>query len=178
MIVCDRCGSAKRVRTVRLRASAEHSWPDSEVFKDLCRSYWRAVQDATEGLGTGPARPRMEVAMPTIDPGPRGFLARLREMNVDRCEKSFGHGVDGWNVLEWAGAVCGEAGELANLCKKVRRGDSIMAAEQKVADEIADCVIYLDLLAAKLDIDLEAAIASKFNRVSIRVRYPALLERD
>lgn len=96
-------------------------------------------------------------------------LRGLRELNAHRCSVSFGHGVDGWSETDWACAVAGEAGELCNLIKKRRRGDDIgMGA---VADEIADVVIYLDLLAARLGIDLGDAIAAKFNAVSGRVGY-------
>jgi hypothetical protein len=49
-----------------------------------------------------------------------------------------------WTPLEWAGAACGEAGELANKCKKLRRGQPIPLNE--IGDEVADVVIYLDLL--------------------------------
>ena len=45
MIVCDRCGSVKVVREVRLTmaASVEHDIPDSEVFRDLCMDCWRVI---------------------------------------------------------------------------------------------------------------------------------------
>ena len=40
---------------------------------------------------------------------------------------------------------------------------------QDLADELADVAIYLDIMAASEGIDLAAAIASKFNRTSIKV---------
>ena len=40
---------------------------------------------------------------------------------------------------------------------------------QEVSDELADTVIYLDLLAFRLGIDLGAAVGDKFNRTSQRV---------
>lgn len=90
----------------------------------------------------------------------------LRRANVERCERSFRHPLTDWSPLEWAGAAAGEMGEAANLCKKLRRGEPIPAAE--IGKEIADVVIYLDLLAASLGIDLGYTVAAKFNEVSVR----------
>jgi len=41
-----------------------------------------------------------------------------------------------------------------------------------LADELADVLTYLDLLAAMLNVDLGAAAVSKFNEVSERVGFP------
>lgn len=93
-------------------------------------------------------------------------FAELRVANVRRCEQSF-HPLDDWNALEWAGAASGEVGEAANLCKKRRRGEPVDAND--IGDEIADAVIYLDLLAARLQLSLEDCVRRKFNVVSDRV---------
>lgn len=90
----------------------------------------------------------------------------FQRINAVRCKAGFKSSVDDWNPLEWAGAICGEAGELANLCKKIRRGDKIDLHD--VADEIADVMTYLDLLATRLGIDVEEALRSKFNSVSLK----------
>ena len=90
----------------------------------------------------------------------------LRAANVTRCEQSF-HGCDEWSPCDWMTAACGELGEAANLIKKMRRGEEIPI--QQVAYEIADTVIYLDLLAHRLRIDLGAAVREKFDIVSKRV---------
>jgi NTP pyrophosphatase (non-canonical NTP hydrolase) len=75
-----------------------------------------------------------------------------------------------WSISDWLMAVTGELGELANLRKKVLRGDLTHGqAQQETADELADVATYLDILAFRLGVDLGAAVASKFNRVSIRV---------
>ena len=67
-------------------------------------------------------------------------------------------------------AVTGELGEFANLRKKVLRGDlSMKDAHQALADELADVVCYLDILAFRMGVDLGEAVRSKFNRVSDRV---------
>lgn len=94
-------------------------------------------------------------------------LHEFREANVERC-KAFGHGgVAGWALGNWALALAGETGELCNLVKKRIRGDDISDAE--IADEVADIFTYLDLFAARMDLDLSSAVVSKFNRVSDRI---------
>jgi NTP pyrophosphatase (non-canonical NTP hydrolase) len=48
-------------------------------------------------------------------------------------------------------ALCGEAGELANMIKKRWRDDADLTEE--IRDELADVRVYLELLAACFDID-------------------------
>ena len=45
-----------------------------------------------------------------------------------------------------------------------------------LADELADVLCYLDLVAAHYGIDLEKALISKFNEVSRRTGLPERLE--
>ncbi len=68
-------------------------------------------------------------------------------------------------------AICGEAGELANLIKKMWRGDGIKAGE--IRDEIADIQIYLRHLATHLGIDIDAACHSKLLVVEKRLETTA-----
>lgn len=91
----------------------------------------------------------------------------LAEANAERCS-AFGHKVSEWSETDWMCAVAGEVGEAANLIKKRKRGEPVLAGE--VADELADAVIYLDLLATRMGIDLGDAVRSKFNRVSERIK--------
>jgi len=91
----------------------------------------------------------------------------LRHSNQNRCNLSF-HGITGWSPTDWATAFAGECGEACNLIKKLRRGERIQPTA--IADEIADCVIYADLLCNRLGVTLEAAIRRKFNVVSDRVK--------
>jgi len=75
-----------------------------------------------------------------------------------------------WSLAEWCNAVTGELGEAANLIKKVQRGDyTLDEARQDLADEFADIVTYLDILAMRAGVDLGEATRSKFNMVSTRV---------
>lgn len=90
---------------------------------------------------------------------------RLRERNVERCKAAFPM-CESWAAADWMTALVGEVGELANLLKKIKRGDGAPADE--VAKELADVMTYLDLLAAYLDIDLGNATILKFNEVSAR----------
>lgn len=102
-------------------------------------------------------------------------LARLRNQNVKRCEEVF-HPVNDWTPAEWAVAMAGECGEVCNAIKKLRRiADGTNTAKDpqteqecidQIALELADLVIYTDLLAARCGIDLEEAITEKFNAVS------------
>lgn len=111
------------------------------------------------------------------------FLYELRAANLDRLE-SFGHGgiVDGWNVAEWGCAIAGETGELCNILKKViRQAPNDPPIEELVVEaeeEIADVLIYLDLLAAKLGIDLVEVTARKFNAVSHRYGVSVMLRAE
>jgi len=112
-------------------------------------------------------------------------FATLRAANVRRCEESF-HPLNHWNAMEWGAACAGEVGEGINAAKKLRRiQDSEQYKEtlpttdvtlQDVADEIADAVIYADLWAASIGVDLGEAIASKFNRTSEKVQSGIKLE--
>ena len=100
---------------------------------------------------------------------------QLREVNVKRCEDVF-HPVDSWSPTDWATAMAGECGEACNEIKKLRRLDG---ADQELdteyerkrliyntANELADLVIYADLLAARLGVDLGYFVTNKFNEVS------------
>lgn len=75
-----------------------------------------------------------------------------------------------WSLTDWCTAVTGELGEAANIIKKVRRGDlTIEEARQPLANELADVVTYLDILAKQAGINLGKATIEKFNKVSERV---------
>lgn len=75
-----------------------------------------------------------------------------------------------WKLSAWCNAVLGELGELANLIKKIERGDMTLdEVYGDVADEIADVQTYLDILAFRCGVNLGNATANKFNRVSDRV---------
>lgn len=107
----------------------------------------------------------------------------LRRANVERCESAY-HAIVEWSPTDWACAMAGECGEACNLVKKLRRLDGAKTVamqadaetlKAQIADEIADMVIYADLLAKRLDIDLGRAVTQKFNATSDKVRSPVRL---
>jgi NTP pyrophosphatase (non-canonical NTP hydrolase) len=102
-------------------------------------------------------------------------FAQLRAANLERCGGSF-QPLEDWSLTDWATALAGEVGEACNLIKKGRRGEPIERAA--LVDELADAQIYLDLIAARLGVDLGAAVAHKFNVVSERRRSAARLHPD
>lgn len=100
-----------------------------------------------------------------------GVIARLPEFKnkYDELAHSKPDGSD-WSPAQWLQAVVGELGEYANIRKKFERGDlSKVEFLNAAADELADVITYLDILAFQLDIDLGAAVMDKFNRVSARI---------
>lgn len=114
----------------------------------------------------------------------------LREVNVARCNRWHPPtGLESWSVSDWAVAMAGEAGEVCNAVKKLRRAedmitslndagrqiDSKAQAVAVIGEELADTFLYLDLLAARLGIDLEAEIVAKFNSVSAKYDFPERL---
>lgn len=89
-------------------------------------------------------------------------------------------GSPGWTTLEIAGELAGEVGELANICKKLRRsemgvpGNKVSDEElrEQARGEIADVFIVLMLTASKLGVDLEDAVRETFNRKSEQMGFP------
>ena len=95
-------------------------------------------------------------------------FAELRAINAPRSKELFPQ-CQKWTASDWICALVGEVGEMANFIKKVNRGDKTLdAARSDIAKEIADCILYLDLLATNLDIDMGQAVVDKFNEVSDR----------
>jgi NTP pyrophosphatase (non-canonical NTP hydrolase) len=106
----------------------------------------------------------------------------FRAANVARCLKWHPEGLESWSPSDWLTAVTGELGELASLLKMRNRerdglpGNKFSPTDRQVADELADVLTYLDLLAATLGVDLGRAAAQKFNEVSERVGFPDRIE--
>ena len=84
-----------------------------------------------------------------------------------------------WTPAEWLQAVVGELGEYANKRKKFERGD-ISEEEFKIeaGKELADVVIYLDILALQFGISLGQVVKDKFNEVSERVGATTYIGED
>jgi NTP pyrophosphatase (non-canonical NTP hydrolase) len=105
-------------------------------------------------------------------------FSEFRRANVERCIKWHPAGIASWSPSDWLTAVTGELGELASLLKMRNRerdglaGNKFSPTDKMLADEIADVLTYLDLLAEVLGVDLGRAAVSKFNDVSERVGFP------
>lgn len=112
------------------------------------------------------------------EPVPPLTFAAFRAANVARCNKWHPNGIESWSPSDWLTAVTGELGELAGLLKMRNRerdglpGNKFSPTQKQIADELADVVTYLDLLAEVLGVDLGRAAAEKFNEVSVRVGFP------
>lgn len=107
------------------------------------------------------------------------FLERLREVSVARAKDDF-KTYDNAGILYFTTGLAGELGELCNLIKKLERrrvggpdvGNSIAVHQinkAKLAEEIGGTLIYLDLVASLLEIDLESATTETFNKVSEKI---------
>jgi NTP pyrophosphatase (non-canonical NTP hydrolase) len=106
---------------------------------------------------------------------------KFSERNRMRCEHpdGFNHTLGSWSASDWMVAVTGEVGEAANVIKKLNRvrdgipGNKETESELRamLADEIADSVIYLDLLAQSVGLDLETIRDAKFAKTSEKIGY-------
>jgi NTP pyrophosphatase (non-canonical NTP hydrolase) len=114
-------------------------------------------------------------------------LRTLAEQNVARAQRwhpGFPQ-EDDWTGGDWAAAMAGECGEACNIVKKLRRIETAKRGrptEQDTAvlrsmlsDELADLLIYADLLAAKYGLDLSEAVREKFNATSVQYDFPERL---
>ncbi len=103
---------------------------------------------------------------------------KLKTINRQRCENAF-HPIDHWTPSDWGCAMAGECGEACNNIKKLRRLEGSQYSRENeqdadklvdaVMDEIADMVIYADLLATRLNRNLADAVMNKFNRTSKQI---------
>jgi len=117
-------------------------------------------------------------------------ISEVQAIAAERAE--LWHKPDGlkqWSSLEWAGAMCGEAGEAANVAKKIRRyeleiynkgGSDFSPLDRKeliakYATELADTFLYLVLCATREGIDLEFSIVKTFNNKSREAGFPQRL---
>ena len=113
------------------------------------------------------------------------ILDELKGKNYQRC-KFFGHEVEQWELTDWGNAIAGETGELCNIIKKIKRGDfgkypleendGVNDTKQSLADELADIIIYADLLSQKAGINLREAVKEKFNKKSDKIGCKIKLE--
>jgi NTP pyrophosphatase (non-canonical NTP hydrolase) len=118
-------------------------------------------------------------------------IAHIQNVNRQRADQWHNGDFFNWSGLEWAGAMCGEAGEAANVAKKLRRVEMELDGNakserplvpvelvDKLAGELADTFLYMCLLASRYNISLEHAIIAKFNAKSEEMGFPQRLVRE
>lgn len=113
---------------------------------------------------------------------PEQSIREMQAVNAARSARWMA-GSPGWTTLEIAGELAGEVGELANVCKKLRRSEMGVPGN-KVSDEdllvqarseMADVFIVLMLTASKLGVDLHEAVRDTFNAKSEQMGFPERL---
>jgi NTP pyrophosphatase (non-canonical NTP hydrolase) len=97
--------------------------------------------------------------------------ADLRAANLARQAE---WDTDGQITLSYRGnELAGEVGEACNIIKKLERERMGIAGSRAnladLAEELADVIICADLIAMQLGIDLNRAVAEKFNKTSEKV---------
>ena len=120
-------------------------------------------------------------------------IRQFSALNYLRALEWHKDGLESWSPAEWGNALAGEVGELCNVLKKILRHDKgiqqlavdagkpyqsgtraklLLAA----AKEIADSYTYLDLVAARLGLDVQQCVVGKFNEISEREGLPMRFE--
>lgn len=96
-------------------------------------------------------------------------MAELRAANVAR-DQEWNTGIERVSMTFRATELAGEVGEACNVIKKLERERIGLVGsrdtKEHLAEELADIVICTDLVAMDAGIDLDAAIAAKFNATS------------
>lgn len=80
-----------------------------------------------------------------------------------------------WSIGEWTNALAGEVGEACNISKKIVRGDFDSNSELGLGmllNEIADVIIYADLICSYLNRSTAIIVANKFNEKSEEINSP------
>jgi NTP pyrophosphatase (non-canonical NTP hydrolase) len=95
--------------------------------------------------------------------------SNLRAANVER-EKLWENPDKPMSLSYLGNATAGEMGEACNVIKKLDREAMGMKGSrdtvEHLAEELADVMIYIDIIALRLGIDMDEAIANKFNKTS------------
>lgn len=114
---------------------------------------------------------------------------RFRTVNEMRGTRWHRGDLRSWSISDWGCAMGGEAGEALNAIKKLRRIEDEIpnisdpsrqlstrgAAIDAIGEEIADTVIYADLLCSRIGLRLEDVIRKKFNETSVKYELPERL---
>lgn len=113
-------------------------------------------------------------------------FSEVSVLSISRGNRWHKGGIETWSIADWAVAMAGEAGEVCNAVKKLRRVEDELAnlnepgrqlstrneAVAKIGEECADVLLYLFLVVARLKIDLASEVIKKFNSVSEKYGFP------
>lgn len=116
-------------------------------------------------------------------------INKLVVTNNERCARWHNTPQSEWSALEWAGAMCGEAGEAANAAKKLKRLEvgmmtineearhysTLSDAQMEVAKECADTILYALLLMSRMVSNPEQVIIDVFNWKTVDYGFPERL---
>jgi NTP pyrophosphatase (non-canonical NTP hydrolase) len=111
-------------------------------------------------------------------------LRHITDVSVERTNRWHPSGIHQWSISDWCVAWVGEVGEACNIVKKLNRvrdnirGNGSISSHKlkaRLAEELADAVLYQVLVAASHGIDLEQAVRDKFNKVSKEQGFPERL---
>lgn len=189
--MCPLCRAFHRVDEAEqaltaLREERDQAWDayntlvDDDLFNANARA--RELEARLTALEAETARRRQQGL--TFD--------ELHDTNKQRCEAAF-HQVDEWKPWEWTNAMAGECGEACNVSKKMNRiwpanqfkqnwnkpeDQRLEELAERLADEVADTVIYADLLLTSIGRSLSDAIVRKFNEKSDEIGSPIKLAAD
>lgn len=125
-------------------------------------------------------------------PTPDLTLRTIIETSIERCARWHPDGgVMAWSASDWGVAIGGEVGEVLNAIKKLNRitggyanknklGRQLVTAEaaiQHIAKEMADTLLYMPQLAARLGFanEFPQIVREVFNATSVEYEFPERL---
>src|SRR5258705_3657794 len=104
------------------------------------------------------------------------FVRVMQGLSHTRANRWHGGNFRNWTGLEWAGAMCGEAGETANVAKKLRRIELAIDGNARsdrqldeaellvqLRKELADTFLNSVLLAEHYGVDQSNALVCPFD---------------
>lgn len=105
------------------------------------------------------------------------ILDKLRIANLERAKEW-----DPNNLLDssfFGNELGGEVGEAQNVIKKLERERLDIKGSrdtvEHLAEELADVIIVIDIIASRYNIDLESSVKAKFNATSIKLGFSTLI---
>jgi NTP pyrophosphatase (non-canonical NTP hydrolase) len=112
-------------------------------------------------------------------------ISEFQKINAERAKRWHKGDLNQWSLLEWAGAMCGEAGEAANIAKKIKRIEIGLSNKEtgidrrdeaalkiKMAMEIGDTIVYGLIVLSLLGQDASGILAYVFNKKSEEYGFP------